>query len=143
VVAVSSPGEWYERGTRRMRIVQWLCETRSGRLVARLGRRTRLSGDGWADEVPAAPVEVVGKIAPVPLLIVHGDADGYFPVRHAEVLAAAAPQASVWIEPGMGHAELATTPRLLERVVGWLREALGTAPAAFCDDGARERIGDA
>jgi pimeloyl-ACP methyl ester carboxylesterase len=146
VVAISSPGEWYERGTRRMRIVQWLCETRSGRLVTRFGRHTRVSADCWADEVPAQPVDIVGNIAPVPLLVVHGDADGYFPVRHAEVLAAAASDASVWIEPGMGHAELATTPELLERIVAWLRDALRTtAPGsrALCDDDARERIGDA
>ena len=43
VVSVSSPGRWFERGTRPMRIVHWLCETRTGRVVVRVGRRTRLA----------------------------------------------------------------------------------------------------
>lgn len=129
VVAISSPGHWYERGTRTMRVVNWICETRTGRVAARLGRRVRLSPDGWRD-LPESPVEVVGKIAPIPLLIVHGDHDHYFPRRHVDVLAAAAPQATVWIEEGMGHAETATTPDLLDRVVVWLRSSLPAAAAA-------------
>ena len=41
-------------------------------------RRTRLSPAGWT-VVPEAPAEVAGAIAPRPLLIVHGEADHYFP----------------------------------------------------------------
>jgi uncharacterized protein len=133
-VSVSSPGEWFERGTRAMRVVHWLCETRTGRLACRLGRRTRLSPAGWVS-VPESPVEVVGRIAPTPLLIVHGDADHYFPVRHVDVLAAAAPDAAVWVEPGMGHAETATTAELMTRIAAWVRAV--TRPAV-CDDGARD-----
>jgi fermentation-respiration switch protein FrsA (DUF1100 family) len=131
---VSSPGEWFERGTRAMRVVHWLCETRSGRLTCRLVRGTRLSPAGWVN-VPESPKEVAGRIAPTPLLIVHGDADHYFPMRHVDVLAAAAPGAAVWVEPGMGHAETATTPELMGRIVDWLRTA--TSPAV-CDDGVRD-----
>ena len=54
VVSISSPGKWYERGTRPMRIVHWLCETRTGRTVLRLTRRTRMATEGW-DPVPEAP----------------------------------------------------------------------------------------
>ena len=133
VVSVSSPGLWFERGTRSMRLVHWMCETRSGRLGTRLLRHTRVAA-GWPDELPAAPAEVVGAIE-VPLLIVHGDADHYFPVRHVEALAAAAPRAQVWLEPGMGHAETATTPELLARIADWIRAAV---PAALCDDGGRD-----
>jgi pimeloyl-ACP methyl ester carboxylesterase len=120
VVSVSSPGEWYERGTRAMRVVHWMCETRSGRVASRVVRRTRLSPAGWVP-VPESPAELVGRIAPTPLLIVHGDADHYFPLRHVDVLAAAAPDATVWVEPGMAHAETATTPDLVRRIGAWVR----------------------
>lgn len=122
VVSVSSPGTWFERGTRPMRLVHWMCETRSGRMATRVVRRTRLSNVGWL-EVPQAPVEVVGRIT-VPVLLVHGDADAYFPLRHVEELAAAAPMAAVWIEPGMGHAETATTPELTARIARWVFQAV-------------------
>ena len=123
VVSISSPGRWYERGTKPMRIVHWLVETRTGRVVLRLLRKARMAGGVW-DPVPEAPHEVVGAIAPTPLLIVHGDADHYFPLAHADLLRDAAPDATVWIEPGMGHAESATTAVLVSRVAGWLRENL-------------------
>jgi pimeloyl-ACP methyl ester carboxylesterase len=110
-----------------MRIVHWLCETRTGHVVLRLGRRTRMAGAFW-DPIPQAPHEVVGAIAPRPLLIVHGDADHYFPLPHVDLLRTAAPGASVWIEPGMGHAEAATSPELVARIAEWLRQVL--APAA-------------
>src|SRR5664279_923155 len=122
VISVSSPGEWFERGTRAMRVVHWLCLTRSGRLVCRIVRRTRLSPAGWV-EVPQSPADVVGRISPASLLIVHGDADHYFPIRHVEVLAAAAPDATVWVEPGMAHGETATTAELVERIAAWARAA--------------------
>ena len=135
VVSVSSPGAWFERGTRAMRVVHWLCETRTGRLTCRVARHTRLAAGSWED-VPESPEEVVGAIAPTPLLIVHGDADHYFPLRHVDLLAAAAPTADLWVEPGMGHAETATTPQLVERIDAWVRSVV--APAPVCDDGHRD-----
>lgn len=141
VVSVSSPGRWYERGTRPMRVVHWLCETRTGHLLLRLTRRTRMAGAHW-DPVPEAPHEVAGLIAPTPLLIVHGDADRYFPLPHVHLLGSAAPEAEVWIEPGMGHAESATTPELVGRIAAWLRRVCvpatpaGATPA--CEDGSRD-----
>jgi pimeloyl-ACP methyl ester carboxylesterase len=112
-----------------MRTVHWLCETRSGRAVLRILRRTRLAREGW-DPVPEAPHEVVGRIAPTPLLIVHGDADQYFPMPHLHVLRDNAPDAVVWVEEGMGHAESATTPELVQRIAAWLRAAV-TSPAGM------------
>ena len=79
---------------------------------------------------------MVGRIAPTPLLIVHGDADHYFPPRHVEALASAAPDAQVWIEAGMGHAETATTPELLARIISWVRTVIETD--RVWDDGVRE-----
>ncbi|WP_375482114.1 alpha/beta hydrolase [uncultured Jatrophihabitans sp.] len=136
VVSVSAPGTWWERGTRPMRIVHWIFESRTGRVLVRAARRTRVAPDAWAT-LPEAPAEVAGAIEPRPLLIVHGEDDHYFPLSHVEQLAAAAPSADVWVEPGMGHAELATTDDLLERIADWVLAAMRREPAV-CDDERRD-----
>jgi pimeloyl-ACP methyl ester carboxylesterase len=136
VVSVSAPGLWFERGTRAMRLVHWMFESRTGRTATRVLRRTRVSPGGWTT-VPEAPADVAGAIAPRPLLIVHGEADHYFPRHHVDALAAAAPDADVWIEPGMGHAEVATTPALLDRIADWVLGARERS-RPVCDDDRRE-----
>ena len=136
VVSVSAPGLWFERGTRAMRLVHWMFESRSGRLATRFGRRTRVDPLGWST-IPESPAEVAGRIAPRPLLIVHGTADHSFPIRHVEALAAAAPAAETWLEPGMGHAENATTPQLVDRIADWLIAAREQASRVW-DDGSRD-----
>ena len=78
VVSVSAPARWYYRGTVPMRRVHWVIERPAGRLAVRLARGTRVARTGW-DPVPEAPHEVAGRIAPVPFLIVHGDADPFLP----------------------------------------------------------------
>lgn len=119
VVSVSAPARWYYRGTAPMRKLHWLVTRPEGRLVGRYGLRTRIQNGGW-DPVPLSPVEAVPRIAPTPLLIVHGDRDGYFPVDHPRMLAdAAAGHAELWLEPGMGHAEHAATDDLLARIGRW------------------------
>ncbi|MEP6851544.1 MAG: alpha/beta fold hydrolase [bacterium] len=122
-VAVSGPALWYERGTHAMRVLHQGVETALGRIVVRRLSRTRVGVTGW-DALPLSPLELVARIAPTPLLIVHGDADRYFPLRHACALAAAASEADLWVEPGMGHAEAATTPELVDRIDAWVRGAL-------------------
>jgi fermentation-respiration switch protein FrsA (DUF1100 family) len=120
VAAVSGPARWYYRGTPAMRRTHWVIERPVGRLVSRVWLKTRISPDGW-DPVPVPPYELAGKIAPTPLLVVHGDADHYFPVEHAEQLfTAAAEPKELWLEPGFGHAENAATDELLRRIAGWL-----------------------
>jgi pimeloyl-ACP methyl ester carboxylesterase len=136
VVSVSAPGLWFERGTRAMRLVHWMFESRTGRLATRVVRRTRVSPVGWST-VPESPAEVAGRIAPRPLLIVHGEDDHYFPRHHVDALAASAPDAEVWIEPGMGHGEVATSDELVDRIVDWLLAARRSA-ADVCDDGSRD-----
>jgi pimeloyl-ACP methyl ester carboxylesterase len=136
VVSVSAPGVWFERGTRPMRLVHWMFESRTGRVATRVLKRTRVSVDAWTP-LPEAPADVAGAIAPRPLLIVHGDADGYFPITHVEALSAAAPTAQVWIEPEMGHAEVATTADLITRIGEWVLAACGQR-ATVCDDDERD-----
>jgi pimeloyl-ACP methyl ester carboxylesterase len=120
VVAVSGPSRWYYRGTPAMRRVHWVIERRVGRLVSRVALRTRISPRGWT-MVPEAPHEVAPRLAPTPLLVVHGDADPYFPVEHGEALyAAASSPKELWIEPGFGHAENAADRELLDRIAAWV-----------------------
>ncbi|WP_309098009.1 alpha/beta fold hydrolase [Streptomyces sp.] len=119
VVAVSAPARWYYRGTAPMRRLHWLVTRPEGRVVGRYGFGTRIHHRDW-DPVPLSPVEAVPRIAPTPLLIVHGDCDGYFPLDHPRMLAAAAgDQGELWLEPGMGHAEHAAGDGLLARIGEW------------------------
>ena len=107
VVSISGPGRWYYRGTERMRRVHYAVEHRLGRFVTRHWLKTRISPEGWK-LVPVPPAEAAAKIAPVPLLIVHGDQDPYFPPEHARQLYLAAREPKeLWLIPGMGHAEVA------------------------------------
>ncbi|MFD8075224.1 alpha/beta hydrolase [Streptomyces sp. NPDC059718] len=122
VVSVSAPARWYYRGTAPMRRVHWAITRPAGRLVSRGLLHTRIHDKDW-DPVPVAPVEAVRSIAPTPLLIVHGDRDGYFPLDHPLSLSdAAGAAAELWIEPGFGHAENAAAPALLRRIAVWAAE---------------------
>ena len=56
------------------------------------------------DLLGARPVDEVAKLAPRPLLIIHGDADQTVPLRHAHDLKSAYPSAELWIIPGGEHA---------------------------------------
>jgi pimeloyl-ACP methyl ester carboxylesterase len=105
-----------------MRRVHWAVEKRVGRLAARLVRGTRIASVVW-DPMPEAPYDVVGRIAPVPLLVVHGDEDAFFPLDHAEQLYAAAREPrELWIEPGFGHAEASISRDLVTRIAAWVAE---------------------
>jgi pimeloyl-ACP methyl ester carboxylesterase len=137
VVSVSGPGRWYFRGTPAMRKVHWAVERPLGRLIARAFLHTRISGGRW-DPVPVPPADAAARIAPTPLLIVHGDRDEYFPVDHAEQLFEAAGQPKeLWIVPGYGHAETAAPGELIDRIGQWCHTAAVTGaggPQAMTPD---------
>ncbi|MFD8119722.1 alpha/beta hydrolase [Streptomyces albidoflavus] len=119
VVAVSAPARWYYQGTAAMRRLHWVVTRPLGRAVGRYGLRTRIHTSDW-DPVPLDPAEAAARIAPTPLLLVHGDRDPYFPLDHPRALATAAgPHADLWLVPGMGHAENAADEALLARIGAW------------------------
>jgi pimeloyl-ACP methyl ester carboxylesterase len=127
VVSVSGPGRWYFRGTKSMRRVHWAVERRLGRVVTRTLLNTRVSPVRW-DPVPLPPAEAAARIAPIPLLVVHGDQDLYFPTDHAQQLyAAAGDPKELWIVPGFGHAESGADAALVDRIGQWVREKSGAA----------------
>jgi pimeloyl-ACP methyl ester carboxylesterase len=139
VVAVSGPSRWNYRGTRPMRVVHALVNTAAGRRLLAARRGTRVCG---ADRQPAPepPDAVAGRIAPVPLLVVHGDADHYFPLDHARWLArAAGPTATLWELPGFGHAESAVTPDLTRRIARWVTAAVAAGGPEGAAESARIR----
>jgi pimeloyl-ACP methyl ester carboxylesterase len=139
VVSFSSPGRWYYRGTPTMRRVHWAIEYRLGRLFTRRFLDTRVSSSGW-DPVPVPPTEAAALIAPVPLLIVHGEQDHYFPVEHGRQLFEAAREPKeFWLLPGVGHGESACDDDLADRLARWAAEA--TAHRTDADGDLRSVIG--
>jgi pimeloyl-ACP methyl ester carboxylesterase len=136
VVSVSGPGRWYYRGTEPMRRVHFVVEKRLGRMIARRFLNTRIDSRGWPVPDPLPPAAAAERISPVPLLVVHGDKDVYFPPDHArQIFAAAREPKELWLIPGFGHAERATGDDLVDRIVAWITGAvtpgdgLGASPA--------------
>jgi uncharacterized protein len=84
--------------------------------LAILGASLRLKANLFRYE----PVRWIGKIAPRPLLIIHGDLDQYCP-DFEDLLAAAYP-AEVWRLPGVGHvqASVAYPEEYRQRVMTFL-----------------------
>ena len=123
VAAVSAPARWYYRGTVPMRRLHWVVMRPLGRVVGRLGLRTRIDPHEW-QTVPLPPVAAAARLASldIPLLVVHGDRDAYFPLDHPRSLhqAAGPEHCELWIEPGFGHAENSATDDLVERLGEWL-----------------------
>ena len=129
VVSVSSPGWWYYRGTERMRRVHFAVEHRIGRLITRKAYDTRITPEAW-DPVPVPPDQAAAKIQGIPLLVVHGDQDPYFPVEHAQqIFGAANEPKELWLLPGYGHAETACRPELTDRIGRWAAAAAGAETA--------------
>jgi len=121
VIAVSAPSRWYIRETAPMRRLHWLLESPAGPGVGRLlGIRL---GEPW-DLLPQSPVEAMADIA-APTLLVHGTHDIYFGSAHAVTLQRASRgTAELWIEPGMGHGETATSSSLVGRIAAWCVEQI-------------------
>ena len=119
VVSVSAAGFSFYRGTPPMRLLHRAVETPHGRRVLRWGFHTRVTDQQWEEPYPLSPSESAELVAPIPLLVVHGDQDPYFPVEHARAIVEAARRGAErrgvedrtveWIEPGFGHAESAAS----------------------------------
>jgi len=136
VVSVSAAGFWFYKGTPPMRLLHRAVETPGGRGVLRYGFHTRVTDREWEEPYPLSPSESAELVAPLPLLVVHGDQDPYFPVEHARSIvrsaAAGAARRGVvdrteeWIEPGFGHAESAASQAagVVTRIGAWAAAAV-------------------
>jgi pimeloyl-ACP methyl ester carboxylesterase len=139
VVSVSAAGFWFYRGTPPMRLLHRAVASPQGRGVLRLGFGTRVTGTEWEEPYPLTPAESAAMISPVPLLVVHGDQDAYFPVEHALAIVGAAragaaargvaDRTTEWIETGFAHAESATTVELARRIGEWALAEVGAGAA--------------
>ena len=124
VVAISSLASWdwhddAEPTARRQ--LHARIGTRSGRAALRAWG-VRLP-ETWVE--PESPEDVVAKIAPTPLTIIHGDDDPLFSVKHARRLyEAAGDPKRLLIGHGFGHAEDGLTPAFSRRLTRIVLEAL-------------------
>jgi pimeloyl-ACP methyl ester carboxylesterase len=123
VVAVSGPAFWFYRGTPPMRWLHRGIASAAGRAYLRTFLGARVDPQPWPDPPPMTPTEAAARVREydVPLLIVHGDADAFFPLDHPRALHEAAPGSELWIEPGFGHAEGAIGEDLVRRMGAWAR----------------------
>lgn len=128
VIAVSAPAFWYYRGTKIMRRMHHVVASRFGRSFMRT-RGTRIDSQGWPDPMPHSPVEAITLYPHLPVLLVHGDIDRYFPLEHPRALHAAAlasgnDNVELWEIPGFAHAESAIDDETLEQIATWVREQI-------------------
>jgi fermentation-respiration switch protein FrsA (DUF1100 family) len=76
--------------------------------------------DAWSRELRSIrPLDAARKLAPRPLLVVHGDDDDTVPTSDARQLAGAHGSAELRIIPGAGH-RLRHDPRAVAVLLGWL-----------------------
>lgn len=116
VISVSAASRWWRLELPRMRRLARLATTRTGRGVTRLALRTRIEARAEYGTGPG-PADVVGRIAPVPLLLVHGGRDSYLTADNAdELYAAAGEPRELWLWPDYGHAELALDARQVAQI---------------------------
>jgi alpha-beta hydrolase superfamily lysophospholipase len=74
------------------------------------------------------PITAVARLAPRPLLLIHGDADASVPVEDGHRLyAAAGDPRDLWVIPGVGHVGgyFADRTAYVERVIDFFDRALG------------------
>jgi fermentation-respiration switch protein FrsA (DUF1100 family) len=123
VVSVSGTAFWYYRGTPVMRLVHRMVGSKSGRAAMR-AQGVRIGSAPWPTPAPISPVEAAARLGKIPLLVVHGTVDCYFPVEHAHALYQAAlvggsTQSEEWIIDGFGHAESAIALQTIDEIGQW------------------------
>jgi fermentation-respiration switch protein FrsA (DUF1100 family) len=72
-----------------------------------------------------SPLASVGAVSPLPLLLVHGEADAVVPPQHAQRLyeTARLPK-ELWLLPGVGHIQSVRDPALRRRLSDYVRRVV-------------------
>lgn len=126
VVSVSTPSRWDGHRSRSMRRITRITSTKGGRRMARLAGY-RLAGS-WSE--PEHPEDVVSRIAPIPLVLVHGADDHFFDVGGARRLYERAKEPKrLMISSRFGHAEDGLNRAFAELMTRRIHEALGLRPS--------------
>src|SRR6266508_223246 len=122
VVAISTPARWDGHGSDAVRRLAVLAGTPRGRRMGRaMGVRIP-----EVIERPETPEDVVGKIAPTPLLIVHGRDDHFFDEEEAwRLYRRAGRPAALWMASRFGHGEDGFSDEMAEKTARWLYGAWG------------------
>jgi len=119
VVSVSAPARWEGHDSEAVRRMVWLTATPAGRWLLRAGGVRIAPTWQRADD----PAELVERIAPTPLLIVHGRDDHYFNEENAWLLYRRAREPKrLLLASRFGHAEDGYSHAFADRVA---REVLG------------------
>lgn len=84
----------------------------------------------WLISDQYAALDVVQRIAPIPLLLIHGEQDPVVPAAHSHRLfAAAADPKDLWLVPQGQHIDAVRRRALRERLLGYLAEVTAAAIA--------------
>jgi pimeloyl-ACP methyl ester carboxylesterase len=122
VIAVSTPALWDGHESRAVRRLASLSVSRAGRWFLRsVGVRVVREFD-WVE----APLDLVAKISPIPLVIVHGRDDHFFDEEQAWLLYRQAEEPKrLLIADRFGHAEDGYTPAFADRIARVIGELVG------------------
>jgi pimeloyl-ACP methyl ester carboxylesterase len=121
VVAISTPALWDGHESEAVRRLAWLTSSRSGRrLLHSAGVRVVAAFDRVE-----SPADLVAKISPIPLVIVHGRDDHFFDEEQAWLLyRRAEPPKRLLMAGRFGHAEDGYTPAFAERIASVVGEVV-------------------
>jgi len=79
----------------------------------------------WTVEDDVSPIRVIGKVSPIPLLVIHGDADNIVPIVHGRRLYDAAGEPKeFWAVAGGNHIDAFRYATYRERFLNFLRTTL-------------------
>jgi alpha-beta hydrolase superfamily lysophospholipase len=122
VVAISSPARWDGHPSRAVSRLRWMGASERGRRLARrLGVRL-----GVLDRWPESAEAIVDRIAPTPLLLVHGRDDHFFDEEEAwRLYRRAGEPKRLMLATRFGHAEDGLTSRFADRLADRILTALG------------------
>lgn len=85
-----------------------------------------------------SPVRSIARLAPTPVLIIHGAADPIVPFEHGAALyLAARPPRELWRVPGEGHIAAFTHEEFRQRMANWLDRVFAAGPDPGSASGSR------
>ncbi len=127
MIAISSPAEWATSDSKMVRRMTWVFTSSLGRALARRVMGTRIHLE-WGSPLP--PAENIARIAPIPVLIIHGADDHFFPATDAQLLYERAGEPKrLLILPTFGHAEDGFTPTFVEQLADEAEKLVAAAPS--------------